>query len=182
VHWGVAAYQQSLVDSKAAEQRALEDLANAGISADVKDLTMDEGNKYTLTVLLRNTTSDDKPVYVMGPTVRGFVQVGTSWQEVPLKAVDAGAQKVQKITGEKLFRYTLEPDVKNFEQLLPYYMHVRFTNEMLISPSAQPKSDLIERNDSYYVYLKPHDADDAAIETKMKFPGAPPVWIPMPPH
>ncbi|MFN8656432.1 MAG: ABC transporter ATP-binding protein [Candidatus Obscuribacterales bacterium] len=182
VHWGVAAYQQSLVDSKAAEQRALEDLANAGISADVKDLTMDEGNKYTLTVLLRNTTSDDKPVYVMGPTVRGFVQVGTSWQEVPLKPLDAGAQKVQKITGEKLFRYTLEPDVKNFEQLLPYYMHVRFTNEMLISPSAQPKSDLIERNDSYYVYLKPHDADDAAIETKMKFPGAPPVWIPMPPH
>lgn len=185
IHFGIAAYQQSAVDSKAAAQKELEDLATAGITADVKNVTFAPGNAYTLTLYLRNTTSDDRPIYVMGPSVRGFVQVGTSWQEVPLKPADANAQKaqkVQKIIGEKLFRYTVEPDVKNYEQLLPYYMHVRFTNEMLISPSAQPKNDLIERNDSYYVYLKPRDADDAAIETKMKFPGAPPLWIPMPPH
>jgi hypothetical protein len=40
----------------------------------------------------------------------------------------------------------------------------------------------VERVDNYYVYLKPHDANDAAILRKMKFPGKPPVWIPMPPH
>jgi hypothetical protein len=53
---------------------------------------------------------------------------------------------------------------------------------MLVSRSAQPKGDLIERQDDYYVFLKPHDADDAAILRKTTFPGRPPVWIPMPPH
>ena len=31
-------------------------------------------------------------------------------------------------------------------------------------------------------YLKPRSADDAAILAKTKFPGKPPLWIPMPPH
>ena len=42
--------------------------------------------------------------------------------------------------------------------------------------------DLVDRSDNYYVYLKPHDAVDSEIQKKLKFPGPPPVWIPMPPH
>ena len=61
-------------------------------------------------------------------------------------------------------------------------MHLRFTNAMLVSQRSEPADDLAERVDNYYVYLKPHHADDAAILRKMKFPGKPPVWIPMPPH
>jgi len=39
-----------------------------------------------------------------------------------------------------------------------------------------------QRTDSYYVYLKPaHVADSEILETA-KFDGAPPLWIPMPPH
>jgi len=67
--------------------------------------------------------------------------------------------------------------------LLPYYMHVRFSNTMIVSPQSQPKKDeLVERTDNYYTYLKPHEADDAAILRQLKFPGKPPLWIPMPPH
>lgn len=183
LHFAVGLYQQSVIDQKAAARMALEELAMGNLRADVKDVTFGPGKTYKLTLYLRNTgNTGDKPMYVMGPAVRGFVQVGTSWQEVPLKPADGNTQKVQKIEGEKVFNYVLEPDVRNYEQLLPYYMHVRFTNEMLVSPSSQPKNDLVERNDSYYVYLKPHDADDAAIQSKMTFPGNPPVWIPMPPH
>ena len=40
----------------------------------------------------------------------------------------------------------------------------------------------VERNDRTYVYLKPHGADDEAIRKRMKYPGSPPVYIPMPPH
>jgi hypothetical protein len=52
----------------------------------------------------------------------------------------------------------------------------------LISPEAQPKDDPVDRTDNYYVYLKPHDADDAAVLKQSKFPATPAVWIPMPPH
>jgi hypothetical protein len=61
-------------------------------------------------------------------------------------------------------------------------MHVRFTNSMLVSRRSEPTDDLAERTDYYYIYLKPHGADDEAILKRMRLPCKPPVWIPMPPH
>lgn len=181
VNWAVADYERSAIEAKTRQKMALEELAMQGLRADLKSVEFGSGKSYVVEIYLRNTKGDE-PLYVMSPMVRGFVQVGTSWLEVPIKSLESGSGQVLKISGTKMLRYEMEPDVPNFTQLLPYYMHVRFTNDMLISPRSQPTEDLIERNDSYYVYLKPHDADDKAILSKMKFPGKPPVWIPMPPH
>jgi hypothetical protein len=65
---------------------------------------------------------------------------------------------------------------------MPGYMHVRIDNDMLISRSSEPGNDIVERNNRFYAYLKPQGADDEAIKRRSKFPGAPPVFIPMPPH
>lgn len=181
LNWAVADYERSEIQAKAQRRMALEELAMQGLRADVKSVEFGKGKTYVVTLYLRNTKGDE-PLYVMSPMVRGFVQVGTSWLEVPMKSLESGSAQVLKVTGTQLLKYEMEPDVPDFTQLLPYYMHVRLTNDMLISPRSQPKDDLVERNDSYYVYLKPHDADDNAILGKMKFPGKPPVWIPMPPH
>ena len=69
-----------------------------------------------------------------------------------------------------------------FTQLLPYYMHVRFTNNMLVSPESTPKDDLFHREDNYYIYLRPDGIDDATIAKSVRFAGPPPTWIWMPPH
>jgi ABC-type lipoprotein export system ATPase subunit len=177
----VGYYQRSIIEAKVAQHQALEDLAMKGLRADVKDVTFGPGKTYMVSFYLRNTTGD-QPIYVMSPTVRAFIQVGSNWQEAPFKPVNAAVQQVRKIEGIQIDRYILEPDVQEFAQLLPCYMHVRFSSDMLISPVSQPKDDLIERNDNYYIYLKPHNIDDAVILSKLKFPGAPPIWIPMPPH
>ncbi|HEY9678428.1 MAG TPA: ABC transporter ATP-binding protein [Drouetiella sp.] len=186
VMWGISSgiqmYQQQLLDAKENQRIEMEDLAMKGLRADVRDVVNGPGKSYIVTLYFINTTGGEKPVYIMAPSVRGFVQVGTNWQEVPMKPASEDMPKVLKITGDQTYKYIIEPDVSSFTQLLPYYMHVRIGNDMLISPSDQPKADLIERNDNYYVYLKPHGADDAKILQKMKFPGKPPVWIPMPPH
>ena len=181
VNYAVATVENHLIAEQTSAHQALEDLAMTGLRAEVKNVSLGAGNTYDVSVYLRNTNGG-QPIYLLSPTMRGFVQIGSSWQEAPLKPVSDSPQRVLKITGEQILHYTFDPNVENYAQLLPYYMHVRFTNEMLISSSSQPKSDLIERADSYYVYLKPHDAFDDAIQKKMKFPGKPPVWIPMPPH
>ncbi|MBA3993207.1 MAG: ABC transporter ATP-binding protein [Cyanobacteria bacterium DS2.3.42] len=181
LNWAVADYERSEIEAKAQRRMALEELAMQGLRADLKSVEFGPGKTYIVTIYLRNTKGDE-PLYVMSPLVRGFVQVGTSWLEVPMKSLESASAQVLKVSGTQMLRYEMEPDVPEFTQLLPYYMHVRFTNDMLISPRSQPKDDLVERNDSYYVYLKPHDADDKAILSKMKFPGKPPVWVPMPPH
>jgi putative ABC transport system ATP-binding protein/macrolide transport system ATP-binding/permease protein/lipoprotein-releasing system ATP-binding protein len=181
INAAVTDYEQRQIDARVERRLALEDLAMKGLRAEVKQVTFGTDHTYNVDVYLRNTTSG-QTLYVMSPTVRAFVQVGSSWQEVPLKPADPSSKNVLKVEGTKVLRYILEPDVHGYAELLPYYMHVRISNDMIVSPSNQPKDDLIERSDNYYVYLKPHDADDTAILRKLKFPGTPPVWIPMPPH
>ncbi len=181
VNWAVAFYEDRTISAKIDAQSALETVAMENLRADIKDIVSGPGNSYTVTIKLGKLPSSP-PIYVMSPTVRAFVQVGTNWQEIPIKLKAATTQQVLKVTGDQFYEYTIEPDVKGYSELLPYYMHVRFTNDMLVSPDSQPKDDLIERNDSYYVYLKPHDIDDQKILDKLKFPGAPPVFISMPPH
>lgn len=63
---------------------------------------------------------------------------------------------------------------------MPGYMHIRFDNDMLVSLGSEPEDDILD--DPTYVYLKPSGADDAAIRAALKFAGAPPLYIPMPPH
>jgi putative ABC transport system ATP-binding protein/macrolide transport system ATP-binding/permease protein/lipoprotein-releasing system ATP-binding protein len=181
INWGVARYQQFRIVQRAQARAQLEEFAMAGLRTDIKEVSFGTGDSYVLTLLLSNTIGG-RPIYVMAPTVRAYVQIGTSWNEVPLHPLEENPERVLRITGSHSYRYVFEPEVKNFEQVLPYYMHVRFSLEMLVSPRSQPRDDLVDRTDNFYVYLKPHEADDAAILKALKFPGTPPVWIPMPPH
>jgi putative ABC transport system ATP-binding protein/macrolide transport system ATP-binding/permease protein/lipoprotein-releasing system ATP-binding protein len=176
-----ALFQRHRIDQKQEARKALEKLAMSGLRADVEDVTAGPDRRYQLTLYLWNVTGG-QPLYVMAPSVRAFVQVGPVWQEVPLRSADGHDGQVLRVQGKQYYRYTFAPDVKKFEELMPGYMHVRFSNCMLVSPRSEPADDLVERTDQYYVYLKPHDADDAAITRQLRFPGKPPVWIPMPPH
>ncbi len=118
----------------------------------------------------------------MSPSLRAYVQIGRQWIEMPSKPIEESAASVLKITGRQSYRYVFEAKPTDYAQLLPRYMHVRFVNAMLVSPNSAPSDELFERTDSYYVYLKPWDADDRDIKREVKFDGAPPLWIPMPPH
>jgi ABC-type lipoprotein export system ATPase subunit len=182
VNYSTALYQQSRVTQKKAVRQQLQEAALYSMRADVEDLAAGADRSYLLTLFAQNL-DPEKDLFLMAPEVRAFVQVGLQWQEVPLRSEDNQEGKVVQVTAEKhRFRFRFTADVKSFEEILPGYMHVRFSNDLLVSRSAQPQGDLIERRDDYYVYLKPHGADDSAILRKTRFPGKPPLWIPMPPH
>lgn len=181
INLGVASWQQSVIATQLDKQQALEDLAMSDLKAGVKDIRMAASGTYELDLFLRNSKGD-KPMFVMVPVTRVFVQVGNSWQETAIEPLDKPTSSVVQIAGERIFHYRLKPNVSGYTQLIPYYMHVRITNDLLVSPSSLPKDDLVERNDSYYVYLKPHGINNSLIESKMKFAGEPPVYMPMPPH
>jgi ABC-type lipoprotein export system ATPase subunit len=182
LNYSAALYQQSKVAKRKVARQQLEKTSLYLMRADVEDVASVDDGSYLLTLYTQNL-DPEKELFVMAPEVRAFVQVGLQWQEIPLRSEDNQDGRVARVTAEKRrFRFRFTPDVKAFEEILPGYMHVRFSNVMLVSRSAQPRGDLIERRDDYYVYLKPPGADDAAILSKMNFPGAPPLWIPMPPH
>jgi ABC-type lipoprotein export system ATPase subunit len=179
--FAVAKYQDIQVRERSARSAVLQHMALNSLRGDVQSVT-DLGNgRYELTTYLQNV-GGDQPIYVMSPDMRAYVQVGTVWQEVAMHPADENAGGVAKIDDRQTYRYLLDARVRDFAQLMPNYMHVRFSGTMLVSPSSTPKDDVFERKDNYYVYLKPFDVADEAVLKRMRFPGKPPVWIPMPAH
>jgi hypothetical protein len=122
------------------------------------------------------------PLKVTAPVVRAYVQVGRQWTELPMSPVVERGSSVVPIAGPEVFRYRFEARTADYARLFSRYMHVRFVSTMLVSTEAAAAGDLFERSDSYYVYLKPADADDRDILREARFEGAPPLWIAMPSH
>jgi len=181
IDFGIGKYQQAQVRDRALRIATLRHMALNSLRSDVQSITDLGDGRYKLTTYLQNV-GDGQSIYVMSPDLRAYVQVGTAWQEVPLKPADESANGVLKIDGKQIYRYEFDAQVKQFAQLLPNYMHVRFSGTMLVSPSSIPTDDVFERKDNYYVYLKPFDVADEVVLKRMRFSGKPPVWIPMPAH
>jgi ABC-type lipoprotein export system ATPase subunit len=179
--FGVAKYQQMQLRERSERIARLADLALSSLQSDIQSVIDLGDGHYQLVLYLLNAGGGD-PTFVMLQYMRAYVQVGNVWQEVPLRPADEGTDGVARIDGRQVYHFSFDAQVRGFTQLLPNYMHVRFSDAMLVSPSRTPKDDLFERRDNYYVYLKPSDVTDDIILKKMKFSGKPPVWIPMPPH
>jgi putative ABC transport system ATP-binding protein/macrolide transport system ATP-binding/permease protein/lipoprotein-releasing system ATP-binding protein len=179
--FAVAKYQDMQVRERGARIASLQHAALNGLRGDVQSVTDLGGGRYELTTYLQNV-EDGRPIYVMSPDMRAYIQVGAVWQEVSMQPEEVSAGGVLKIDGRQTYRYLFDARLRDFAQLLPNYMHVRFSGTMLVSSSSVPKGDVFERKDNYYVYLKPFDVADEVVLKRMRFPGKPPVWIPMPPH
>jgi ABC-type lipoprotein export system ATPase subunit len=177
---GVEKYQAMRLRERATRIATLQHLALNRLRGDVQSVTDLGDGRYELTTYLQNVGGE--PIYVMAPDMRAYVQVAGLWQELPMTPADDSASGVIKIEGKQTYRYRFDARVRDFAQLLPNYMHVRFSGSMLVSPSSTPNGDVFERKDNYYVYLKPFDIADDVVLKRLRFSGKPPVWIPMPPH
>jgi hypothetical protein len=175
-------YQQRALEARNREALVLENAAFNGLDAELlRVVYQPDGRSYQATMVMRNLYPD-AALYVMLNPVRVFVQVGLIWQEQPAHAADRDGWGVVKLSGDHDYQVVFRVDAKDWTELMPGYMHVRIDNDMLISRSSEPGNDIVERNNRFYVYLKPQGADDEAIKRRSKFPGTPPVFIPMPPH
>jgi hypothetical protein len=179
---GVAWYQDSHLAQKRLAELQLQHAAFTNLYVELEDVVYQaDGKSYRLTMTMENL-DPESPIYVMLSPVRVFEQSGLVWKEVPARAPDGTRWGVVKLTDRRTYQTVFEPNVEDWAELIPGYMHIRFDNDMLISQRSEPTDDIVERKDPYYVYLKPHGADDEAIRQKTNYRGVPPVYIPMPPH
>jgi putative ABC transport system ATP-binding protein/macrolide transport system ATP-binding/permease protein/lipoprotein-releasing system ATP-binding protein len=178
---GVALYQRHLLHERRQARAALEEAALLWLRANIDEVAYNGGTSYTLTLSLENRSAAGA-VFVLSPTVRAYVQVGLTWQEIPTRSIDGQEGRVEPIQGRRIYQFAFEPNTREYTEQLTGYMHVRFTDSTLVSRSSVPGDDLVVRVDDYYIHLKPPGASDEAILRKVKFPGKPPLWIPMPPH
>src|SRR5262249_37600044 len=155
--YGVGWWQRRAL---AAEDAAALELRNAAFGGLYVELTRvayePDGNSYRATMFMQN--SHDQPLYILMSPVQVFVQTGLTWQEVRASAPPGAGTGVVKLEGGKDYSVVFQADVKDWAELMPGYMHVRIDSRMLISRSPEPKDDIVERNNFFYVYLKPQGA------------------------
>jgi putative ABC transport system ATP-binding protein/macrolide transport system ATP-binding/permease protein/lipoprotein-releasing system ATP-binding protein len=185
--WGIdyatARWQRRAIQHRQAERNKAQELALQQLRADLDDLVYRPDGGYEVGIYLQNFQVD-KPFHVLGPSVRVFVQSDRRWHEMPARAVGYSEKGVAEITRKKVFRISFRADRTRYDELLKGYMHVRITNVMVVSASAEPAEDLFGRTDDYYVYLKPQTVADAEVRKRNGWTAKAlvPRWIGMPPH
>lgn len=179
--FGVGQYQDRWKRSQRAERANLERAALFQLRSDVDRLAYGEDGRCRLSLYVTASPAAET-FQVMAPTLRAYVQVGVLWQELPCRSADGQEGRVLALSGRQTFDFIFEPNVKDFEELLPGYMHVRFHHAMLVSKNRGDGQELlVERVDDTYVYLLPRRPDEEKVK-RNRFPGQAPLWIPMPPH
>ena len=179
---GVSWYQGHSLAARRLARLQLENMALQSLYVELKRVVYEpDGKSYRMTIAMQNADRQ-VPLYVMLNPVGVYVQVGMSWQQVPSGPTGGVTWGVVKVVDDHTYDVLFTPEVTGWAELIPGYMHVRVQDDMLVSPSAQPKDDVVERRTPFYIYLKPHGARDDDIKARSKMSGVPPVFIPMPPH
>jgi len=179
---GIGIWQQRALQQQRQARLVLEHDARNSLYVELKRIALEpDGKSYRMILALQNIDTA-RPLYIMLNAVGVYVQTGMTWQQVPSRPVGEAASGVIKLSDAYTYDVLFTPEVTGWAELIPGYMHVRIQSDMLISRSAQPGNDIVERRTPFYVYLKPHGANDADIKARGKMSGPPPVFIPMPPH
>src|SRR5882757_1544884 len=182
VDGGIGIYQARALKQQRQARLLLEHEALTSLYVELKRIVQElDGKSYRMTIAMQNV-DPAAPLYVMLNAVAVYVQSGMNWQQVPSSPVAGASWGVVKLVDAYSYDVSFTPEVANWAELIPGYMHVRIQSDMLISRRAQPGDDVAERRTPFYVYLKPHGASDADIKARSKMSGPPPVFIPMPPH
>ena len=178
----VGLYQARALREARQARLLLENTATRSLYVELKGISYEpDGKSYRMTLFLQNV-SPKGPLYVMLNAVAVYVQAGMVWQQVPSRPAEGVSWGVVKLVDGYTFDVVFTPDVANWAELIPGYMHVRIQSDLLVSEKAQPGNDVVERRTPYYVYLKPHGANDEEIKARSKSTRTPPIFIPMPPH
>ena len=179
---GVGLYQARALREARQARLLLENTAMRSLYVELKGISYEpDGKSYRMTLFLQNV-SPKGPLYVMLNAVAVYVQAGMVWQQVPSRPAEGVSWGVVKVVDGYTFDVLFTPDVQNWAELIPGYMHVRIQSDLMVSEKAQPGNDVVERRTPYYVYLKPHGANDEDIKARSKSTRTPPIFIPMPPH
>ncbi|ADH88327.1 conserved hypothetical protein [Ancylobacter novellus DSM 506] len=182
VDFAIGWYQRRAAEARQAAAQQLSSRAFGGLFVELVRVGYEpDGTKYRATLRMQNTRPD-AALYVMLSQPRVFIQTGLTWQEVPAQAPAGTSWGVVRLDGASDYSVLFEADLDDWSELIPGYMHVQVQSDMLISQSSTPSDDIVERANRFYFYLKPRTADDAEIMRRSRFPGTPPVFIPMPPH
>jgi len=163
VDGGLGWYQGRIIQEKRALRERLDRLGFYGLRMGIDDITYRAGEGYMIRFRVQNATLE--PFYVLMPVMEGFVQKGPSWISFPIIAAGDDAEgTVVKLTGEKETSRLAKIEGDGYAEPLPGYRHVKFTAEAFLSIEENPREEIGERREDFFMFVRdiPRDGEFAA--------------------
>jgi ABC-type lipoprotein export system ATPase subunit len=182
-NYATARFQRRAITEQTAKQKEAEQLAMQALRADIDDVIAQPDGSYAVSIYLQ-TFGPEKPFYVLGPSLRVFIQIDRTWQPAQVLEEDRSANGLHLITSKQVFSTKIRADFDQFDELIRGYMHVRLHNVMVVGEHADASADLFQRTDDYYIYLRSPKLSDDEIRRRngWKAGAIVPLWIAMPAH
>lgn len=181
--------QEKIVHEREKRLKKLEKQAFYMLAVDIRDVKETKNIRKTgnYEVLLRVDNISNEPVYISHPEVKAYVQAGdTSWTELPVQDINPHTkEQVHRIEPEAHILYkkilTISSSIRYNKNLLPLYMHVKFYISMeVLSESEFQGGNVVERNSTTFVYIKPFWVSTSEIRKLLDFAdNRVPVYIPI---
>ncbi len=147
--------QDKILEARKAQKKRVERLAWYLERTNIEDIfyTGKDG-KYTMKLKYENVRPDEE-MWIMVFSIKAFVQVGTLWRELSVNdmRMKRGDYSVERLKAPLAMTVTFDMPYKDYQELMPGYMHMKIANLSYISAEAVAKEDIIEKNEDVFIYV-----------------------------
>lgn len=149
----VGDYQARELARRRALKAELDQLSFQGLRSGIDEITFD-GAAYQMRFRLQNATAN--PFFVLVPLIEGFVQVGPGWEQFPMKLAQQELHEgmVIELAGERAFTEVASIEGGEYTEPIPGYRHVKITLEAYLSPEANPREEIGEHREDFFLFLR----------------------------
>ncbi len=153
--YAVGYKQNKLLEEKRALKKRLERLAYYMERTDIREISYSgKGKEYRMKLSYENIHPEDE-MWIMVPSIKVFVQVGTLWRELSVNdmRMKMGDYSAEKLDRPRTMTVKFTMPYKNYEELMRGYMHMKVNSFSYISAEAIAKEDIMEKSEDIFIYV-----------------------------
>ncbi len=147
--------QNKKLEERAAQKKKIERLAYYLERTTIEDIYYTgKANTYRMRLRYENVRPEEE-MWIMVYAVKAFVQVGTLWRELSVNdgRMKRGDYSVERLNNPYRMTVTFDMTIRNFQELMPGYIHMKIGSLSYISAEAVAKEDIIEKYEDVFLYL-----------------------------
>ncbi len=155
VDLSVGHIQTRILEERTAQRKKIERLAYYLERTTVEEISYTgKGNLYKMRLRYENVRPEEE-MWIMVYALKVFVQVGTLWREISVNdlRMKRGDYSVERLNNPFTMTVMFDMSVKNFQELMSGYIHMKIGSLSYISAEAVAKEDIIEKYEDVFLYL-----------------------------
>jgi hypothetical protein len=152
---GVGYRQNRIIEERTALKKKIERLAYYLERTRIEDIFYPgKGDWYTMRLTYENVRPEEE-MWIMIPTIKVFVQIGTLWKELSVNdmRMKRGDYSVERLNEPHVMTVKFSMPYKNYMELMDGYMHVKVKSFSIISAESLIREDVIEKDEDIFIYV-----------------------------